>query len=118
MKNKLSIKNLFLISLAVFLVGLLIASLVSTNNGKVEMRRLYVMTDRGVAISLEVYKPKTATRENPAPAVMLIPGGNASVEYMSDSGMELARRGIVAIGIEPYTIGRSGGRNDHRCEGE
>ncbi|NLL34705.1 MAG: hypothetical protein GX257_05295 [Clostridiales bacterium] len=113
MKNKLSIKNLFLVSLAVFLVGLLIASLVSTNNGKVEMRRLYVMTDRGVAISLEVYKPKTATRENPAPAVMLIPGGNASVEYMSDSGMELARRGIVAIGIEPYTIGRSDVEKDN-----
>lgn len=113
MKNKLSIKNLFLISLAVFLVGLLIASLVSTNNDKVEMRRLYVMTDRGVAISLEVYKPKTATRENPAPAVMLIPGGNASVEYMSDSGMELARRGIVAIGIEPYTIGRSDVEKDN-----
>lgn len=38
---------------------------------------------------------------------MLIPGGNAAVENMSDAGMELARRGMVAIGIEPYTIGRS-----------
>jgi len=94
-------------------VGLLIASLVSTNGGKTEMRRLSVMTDRGVAISLEVYKPKTATRENPAPAVMLIPGGNASVEYMADAGLELARRGIVAIGIEPYTIGKSDVEKDN-----
>ena len=107
MKKSVNVKRLFLIFLAVFLVGLLIASTVATNGGATEMRRLSVMTDRGVAISLEVYKPKTATRENPAPAVMLIPGGNASVEYMSDAGMELARRGIVAIGIEPYTIGRS-----------
>lgn len=113
MKKKFSAKKLLLVSLAVFLVGLLIASLVSTDNGKTEMRRLYVMTDRGVGISLEVYKPKTATRENPAPAVMLIPGGNASVEYMSDAGMELARRGIVAIGIEPYTIGRSDVEKDN-----
>ena len=113
MKKKFSAKKLLLVSLVVFLVGLLIASLVSTNNGKTEMRRLYVMTDRGVGISLEVYKPKTATRENPAPAVMLIPGGNASVEYMSDAGMELARRGIVAIGIEPYTIGRSDVEKDN-----
>jgi len=113
MKKKFSAKKLLLVSLAVFLVGLLIASLVSTNNGKTEMKRLYVMTDRGVGISLEVYKPKTATRENPAPAVMLIPGGNASVEYMSDAGMELARRGIVAIGIEPYTIGRSDVEKDN-----
>ncbi|MGI6724693.1 MAG: hypothetical protein ACOX62_00555 [Christensenellales bacterium] len=113
MKKKFSAKKLLLVSLAVFLVGLLIASLVSTDNGKTEMRRLYVMTDRGVGISLEVYKPKTATRENPAPAVMLIPGGNASVEYMSDAGMELARRGIIAIGIEPYTIGRSDVEKDN-----
>ena len=107
MKKKQSLMPLFLIALAVFFAGLLIAYCTMTNGGKTEMRRLYVMTDRGVAISLEVFKPKTATRENPAPAVMLIPGGNASVEYMSDAGMELARRGIVAIGIEPYTIGRS-----------
>jgi hypothetical protein len=113
MKKKYSIKSLLSISLAVFLVGLLIASSVSTNNGKVEMRRLSVMTDRGVAISLQVYKPKTATKKNPAPAVMLIPGGNASVEYMSDACLELARRGIVAIGIEPYTIGKSDVEKDN-----
>jgi len=107
MKKKFSVKHLLLVSLAVFLVGLLIASTVATAGGDTEMRRLSVMTDRGVAISLEVYKPVTATAANPAPAVMMIPGGNASVEYMSDAGMELARRGIVAIGIEPYTIGRS-----------
>lgn len=113
MKKKFSAKRLLLISLAVFLVGLLIASTVATANGKTEMRRLSVMTDRGVAISLEVYKPVTATKDNPAPAVMLIPGGNASVEYMSDAGMELARRGIVAIGIEPYTIGKSDVEKDN-----
>ena len=107
MKNKSSVKKLLLCSIAVFLAGMMLASLISTSGGKVELRRLSVMTDRGVAISLEVYKPKTATRDNPAPVVMLIPGGNAAVENMSDAGMELARRGMVAIGIEPYTIGRS-----------
>lgn len=113
MKKKFSTKHLLLVSLAVFFVGLLIAFAVATNGGETEMRRLSVMTDRGVAISLEVYKPKTATKDTPAPAVMLIPGGNASVEYMSDAGMELARRGIVAIGIEPYTIGRSDVEKDN-----
>ena len=107
MKKKNTVKKVLAAALCLFLVGLLVASVVATNSGKTEMRRLSVMTDRGVAISLEVYKPKTATRDNPAPAVMLIPGGNASVEYMADAGLELARRGIVAIGIEPYTIGRS-----------
>lgn len=113
MKKRSGAKVLFLISLAVFFVGMLVAYRVATDGGNTEMRRLSVMTDRGVSISLEVYKPKTATRDNPAPAVMLIPGGNASVEYMSDAGMELARRGIVAIGIEPYTIGRSDVEKDN-----
>ena len=112
--KKFSVKNLLLIALAVFFVGLIIASSVATNGGKTEHRRLSVMTDRGVAISLEVFKPKTATRENPAPTVMLIPGGNASVEYMNDAGLELARRGIIAIGIEPYTIGRSDVEKDNQ----
>ena len=113
MKKKLPIRVISLISLAAFLAGLLLASFISTSGGRTEMRRLSVMTDRGVAISLEVYKPVTATRDHPAPAVMLIPGGNASVEYMSDAGLELARRGIVAIGIEPYTIGRSDVEKDN-----
>ena len=113
MKKKSAAKVVLLVSLALFFVGLLVASIVSTNYGNTEMRRLSVMTDRGVAISLEVYKPKTATKDNPAPAVMLIPGGNASVEYMSDAGLELARRGIVAIGIEPYTIGKSDVEKDN-----
>ncbi|MBP5224465.1 MAG: hypothetical protein J6Z38_02640 [Lachnospiraceae bacterium] len=112
--KKFSLKHLLLIAVAVFFLGLVVAYGVATNGGKTELRRLSVMTDRGVAISLEVYKPKTATRENPAPAVMMIPGGNASVEYMSDAGMELARRGIVAIGIEPYTIGRSDVEKDNQ----
>ena len=111
--KKLGVMRLLIISLFVFIFGLFLAYTVATNGGKTELRRLSVMTDRGVAISLEVYKPKTATRDNPAPAVMLIPGGNASVEYMSDAGMELARRGIVAVGIEPYTIGRSDVEKDN-----
>ena len=85
MKKKNTVKKVLAAALCLFLVGLLVASVVATNSGKTEMRRLSVMTDRGVAISLEVYKPKTATRDNPAPAVMLIPGGNASVEYMADA---------------------------------
>lgn len=113
MKKKVWIMRILIIALTLFVVGLLIASTVATNGGKTELRRLSVMTDRGVAISLEVYKPVSATKDNPAPAVMLIPGGNASVEYMSDAGMELARRGIVAIGIEPYTIGRSDVEKDN-----
>ncbi len=113
MKKTISIKKMLCISLVIFLVGMMLASFISTDGGRVEMRRLSVMTDRGVAISLEVYKPVTATRDNPAPCVMLLPGGNAAIENMSDSALELARRGIIAIGVEPYTIGKSDVEKDN-----
>ncbi|MBQ0072206.1 MAG: hypothetical protein KBS81_10205 [Spirochaetales bacterium] len=113
MENTKKLMRVMLIALLVFFAGMFLAHQIATDNGNVELRRLSVMTDRGVAISLEVFKPKTATKANPAPAVMLIPGGNAAVENMSDSAMELARRGIVAIGIEPYTIGRSDVEKDN-----
>ncbi|MDI9460317.1 MAG: hypothetical protein QM373_11475, partial [Bacillota bacterium] len=58
-------------------------------------------------MSAKLWRPKTATAENPAPAVILVPGGNANLEYMSSVSLELARRGYVAIAIDPYTIGRS-----------
>ena len=37
MKKKLSVKRIFLISLAVFLVGLMLASFIAVNGGKTEM---------------------------------------------------------------------------------
>ena len=113
MKKTISVKKMLCISLVIFLVGMMLASFISTDGGRVEMRRLSVMTDRGVAISLEVYKPVTATRDTPAPCVMLLPGGNAAIENMSDSALELARRGIIAIGVEPYTIGKSDVEKDN-----
>ena len=45
-------------------------------------------------------------RKNPAPAVILVPGGNANLEYMSSISLELARV-YVAVAIDPFTIGRS-----------
>ena len=53
--KKNTVKKVLAASLCLFLIGLLVASVVATNSGKTEMRRLSVMTDRGVAISLEVY---------------------------------------------------------------
>ena len=97
MKKTISVKKMLCISLVIFLVGMMLASFISTDGGRVEMRRLSVMTDRGVAISLEVYKPVTATRDTPAPCVMLLPGGNAAIENMSDSALELAQIGRAHV---------------------
>ncbi|MGN1163287.1 MAG: hypothetical protein ACI4S4_00630 [Candidatus Ornithospirochaeta sp.] len=107
MKKSRNLWTILLISILVFFLGLWSASWVESSGGKVDVDRLSVTTDGGYVLSLKMFRPKSATSENPAPAILLVPGGNACVEYMSDVAIELARRGYVAVGVEPYTIGRS-----------
>ncbi len=63
--------------------------------------------DEGALLSAKLWRPVNASASNPAPAVILVPGGNANLEYMSSISLELARRGYVALAIDPFTIGRS-----------
>jgi pimeloyl-ACP methyl ester carboxylesterase len=98
--------TLFL-AVLVFFACLFVARVVETNGGNVDVDRLAIATNEGAVLSAKLWRPKTATAENPAPAVILVPGGNANLEYMSSVSLELARRGYVAIAIDPYTIGRS-----------
>ncbi|HAN94032.1 MAG: hypothetical protein WBI67_00675 [Limnochordia bacterium] len=109
MKGARDCKTVTTLILAVlaFFVFLSIAHIVETNGGKVDVDRLTIATSEGAVLSAKLWRPKNASAENPAPAVILVPGGNANLEYMSATSLELARRGYVAIAIDPFTIGRS-----------
>jgi hypothetical protein len=96
-----------IVGVLAFFVFLAVAHLVETNGGKVDVDRLTIATDEGAVLSAKLWRPKNATAQNPAPAVILVPGGNANLEYMSSTSLELARRGYVAVAIDPFTIGRS-----------
>lgn len=96
-----------ILAVLAFFVFLSIAHIVETNGGKVDVDRLTIATSEGAVLSAKLWRPKNASAENPAPAVILVPGGNANLEYMSATSLELARRGYVAIAIDPFTIGRS-----------
>ena len=93
--------------LVVFFLGLIIAHGAETSGGKVDVDRLLLSTDDNYTLSVKLWRPKTATAKTPAPGIILVPGGNASLEYMSSTALELARRGYVTMAIDPYTIGRS-----------
>ena len=54
-----------------------------------------------------MFKPRTATAENPAPLVVVVPGFQRSKETLSNLSIELSRRGIVVIAIDPYAQGGS-----------
>jgi len=77
-----------------------------------------VPTQNGQWLVADLFKPKTATRENPAPAVVVVPGFQRSKEALSNITLELARRGIVAISIDPYAQGGSSSSTSPRSATE
>ena len=100
-------KRLLLISLLVVFFASLLASMVQNSGGRVHVQDIRIPTQNGQWVVADLYKPRTATSENPAPLVVVIPGFQRSKEALANVAIELSRRGIVAILIDPYAQGFS-----------
>lgn len=66
----------------------------------------------GESLSVLVYKPKSVTKETPAPCVVTSHGYFNSKEMRDITSIELARRGFVAFSTDIYHHGRSSGTNE------
>lgn len=95
MKKFQKVLALAIVLLTLFSLVAIIGS--DTGFGKVDVSHLILATADGDKISCLLYKPKSATPENPAPAVMLAHGGNDMAEQMTCYAIELSRRGYVVI---------------------
>ncbi|MFC1689887.1 hypothetical protein ACFL07_09585 [Pseudomonadota bacterium] len=84
----------------VFLAGLL-SSLVQTAGGRVVINEIRIPTQNGQWVAGDLFKPRSATAETPAPLVVVVPGFQRSREALANIAIELARRGIVVISIDP-----------------
>jgi len=98
--------------LLAFLVGLillatLLASAVQTSGGAVRVQGITLPTQNGQWVAADLYRPVSATAEAPAPLVIVVPGFQRSREALANVAIELSRRGVVAIAIDPYAQGRS-----------
>ena len=100
-------RRLLLGAIAVVLLSCLGASLVQTSWGRVEVIDIKVPTQNGQWVVADLFRPKTATAETPAPLVVVVPGFQRSKEALSNIAIELSRRGIVALTIDPYAQGAS-----------
>ena len=98
---------LLCISLALILVGNIGAYIVQTDGGKIDVIGLKVPTENGQWLTADLFKPVSATVKNKAPVVVICPGFQRSKETLSSYSLELARRGIVVITIDPYNQGGS-----------
>jgi acetyl esterase/lipase len=83
------------------------ASLVQSSGGRVQVQGLRLPTQNGQWLVADLFRPRTATAEKPAPLVVVVPGFQRSKETQANISLELARRGIVVIAIDPYAQGGS-----------
>lgn len=93
--------------LAVVLVGSLVASLIQSSWGRVQVTGLRIPAHNGQWIAADLLRPRSATAERPAPLVIVVPGFQRSKETLSHLSLELARRGMVVLALDPYAQGNS-----------
>lgn len=98
---------LLCISLVLILIGNIGAYTVQTDGGKIDVIDLKIPTENGQWVTADLFKPKIATEKNPVPMVVVCPGFERSKETMISYSLELARRGIAVITIDPYNQGAS-----------
>ena len=104
MKKQSKIK-LFL-SLLLCLTSVIFAGAIQTDWGKVDMSEISLETQAGTLTGY-LFRPDSATPENPAPAVVASHGYLNNREMQDCNYIELARRGYVVIAMNAYGHGDS-----------
>ena len=105
MKAKKSAKILLCIALAFCLISVIVSSCIQTDMGKVYISELRVVDEAGYEVSVQLYRPRTATKENPAPAIITIEGWYNNKEMQDLYSVELARRGYVVLATDMHGHG-------------
>jgi pimeloyl-ACP methyl ester carboxylesterase len=60
-----------------------------------------------ISISFKLFVPQNATAENPAPAIVAMPGGLANKEHYLQNSVEWSRRGYVVLAFDPMGHGKT-----------
>ena len=110
----MAIKKLKLYILLIFIVSFF-ASKVQNSWGSVNIQQIKIPTENGQWVVADLFKPLSATKDNPAPVVIVIPGFQRSKETLSNISIELSRRGMVVISIDPYAQGGSSSSMQRRA---
>ncbi|MEL7657504.1 MAG: alpha/beta hydrolase, partial [Bacillota bacterium] len=92
--------KLFIVALVLMLGGSLLAGLIQNGAGTVEVREIKIYGTYNGYYDAYLYVPKGVTAENPAPAVLAAHGFNNTKEYMTNTAIELSRRGYVVLSMD------------------
>ncbi len=100
--------RVLLTSIVMIVIGISTSFLIQTDFGNVNTKEVDILTEEGVRIHSTIQVPKDASSSNPRPGVVIIHGVYQSKEWLRAFGIELARRGFVALTIDAASHGNSG----------
>jgi pimeloyl-ACP methyl ester carboxylesterase len=83
------------------------AYLSKTAGGSIALKKLHWETPSGHLQNALLFVPKTASKTNPAPAVVTAHGWGNNMEVQTPNYVELSRRGYVVLAIDLYGHGDS-----------
>jgi dienelactone hydrolase len=106
--------RLLALSVALIFVGCLGAYFVKTDFGRVDISGFTLPTQGGQWVAADLFRPIAATDKDPVPLVVLCPGFERSKETLDSYAIELARRGMAVITIDPYAQGASSASRQRR----
>lgn len=64
------------IALVIILLGGILSVAVDNDFGRMHTQRLYLVNDNGYTVTANLFIPNAATAEAPAPAFIVVPGGD------------------------------------------
>lgn len=107
--------RLLLIMIGIVIFSAFLSSRIQTSGGTVRVSDIKIPTQNGQWVAADLFRPLSATAEDPAPLVVVVPGFQRSREALANIAIELSRRGIVVISIDPYAQGRSSSSMSRRA---
>lgn len=96
----------FLVMTGLIFAFMSVANLINRDFGHVDIIPMEISTERVPGtLAATIYKPLTATTDQPAPAVLLLHGYQNDKGAVSSLATELAKRGYVVMAIDQYGHG-------------
>ena len=93
--------------LALLFVLAFLSFLVQSDFGNINVKSHTLYSSNNQYVVYDLYKPSSASKENKAPFIVVVPGFQRSKEALSNIAIELSRRGNVVALIDPYAQGMS-----------
>ncbi len=99
----------FMLALALLIcfISALGSSLVKSGGGSITVKKLQWETPSGHMQNAQLFIPKGAAKESPAPAVVVSHGWYDNSDMQTPNYVELSRRGYVVLAIDMYGHGDS-----------